>query len=206
MEENFILKLRSNDKVRFIIAGIIWLVHLYGVVQMFFNDDFLEIFNRLRLYTNISNILIFVVVTLYLTGYKDKNWFKYFAVIGLVAILMTGIIFHTLVSDGDVNFDGHIVHTINPILYPIFYFLLVTPGIRLRHFWVSLILPTVYFTVILSLGPWTHWYPYGFMDPTKSSLLQVIGLCIGLLLPVIAIFTLGLLALKKWMEKAVNKA
>ena len=160
------------------------------------------------MFTNISNILIFVILVLYLAGFKDKNWFKYLAVAGLVAILMTGLIYHFIVKGDDVmDFNGHVVHTFNPILYPIFYFLLVTPGIKLKHFWVSLVLPVIYFTVILIQGPFTGWYPYGFMDPSLpgKSLLDVLVFCLVILLPVIAIFTLGLIYLKNLLEKAVNK-
>ena len=44
------------------------------------------------MFTNISNIIVFVVVGLYLLNIHQKKWYKYLAVIGLVAILMTGII------------------------------------------------------------------------------------------------------------------
>ncbi|MBN3490525.1 Pr6Pr family membrane protein [Acholeplasma equirhinis] len=205
---SFVTKLRENDKARLSIAGFVGLVHLYGVIQMFFNEYFLEVFERFRMFTNISNILIFVILVLYLAGFKDKNWFKYLAVAGLVAILMTGLIYHFIVKGDDVmDFNGHVVHTFNPILYPIFYFLLVTPGIKLKHFWVSLVLPVIYFTVILIQGPFTGWYPYGFMDPSLpgKSLLDVLVFCLVILLPVIAVFTLGLIYLKNLLEKAVNK-
>lgn len=207
-KENFIISLRNNDVARKSVAGFVFLFHFYAVIQMFFNEEFLTVFHRIRMFTNISNILIFVIVGLYLLNFKDSKWFKYLSVIGLVAILMTGIIYHGLLSDGYLDFNGHVVHTINPILYPVFYFLLVTPSIRLYHFWISLILPLLYFGIILAIGPLTNWYPYSFMNPTLEgkSLGSVLVFCLGILLPVIAIFTVLLISLKIWLEKKIAKA
>ena len=65
------------------------------MIDLFFlNESMVKVLERLRMFTNISNIIVFVVVGLYLLNIHQKKWYKYLAVIGLVAILMTGIIYH----------------------------------------------------------------------------------------------------------------
>ncbi len=205
---NLVLKLRTNQNVSRWFVGFIFLFNIYAMLDLlFFNESFLKTLQRFRMFTNISNIIIFVVVGLFLLGKKDKKWFKYLSVIGLVAILMTGIIYHALLREPNMDFQNHTVHTINPIFYALFYYLLIDKPIKLYHFWVSLILPILYFGIILLLGPWTNWYPYGFMNPTLEgqSLQSVLIFCLVLLLPVISIFTFGLLSLKVYLEKVINK-
>lgn len=195
-------KLRSNQLLKTSIVSIILAIHGYAVLQMFFNEEFLDFFVRLRMFTNLSNILAFVSVLLFVLKVDKKPFYKYFSVVALVSILMTGIIYHALLSDGAMDINNHFVHTFAPIAYPIFYFLFVTPSIKLRNFWVTLIFPLTYFVVILIQGSFTNWYPYGFLNPTlpNASLSSVLVFCCLILLPVIAVFTLFLVFLKNLIE------
>jgi len=200
--------LRQNDKTTKTIAGFIFIFNVYAMIDLFFlNETFQEIFTRLRMFTNISNILVFVIVGLYLLNLQDRKWFKYLAVIGLVAILMTGIIYHALLAEPNMTFQNHVVHTINPALYAVFYYLLIQQSIKLYHVWISLILPMLYFGIILVIGPWTNWYPYNFMDPTAAnqSIGSVLIFCLGVMFPVIVIFTMLLVLLKNFLENLLNK-
>lgn len=201
-------KLRNNEVLRWTIVGFILVVHGYAVLQMFFNDNFFEIFERLRMFTNLSNILAFLAVLFYVIKLDNKSFYKYFSVIALVSILMTGIIYHALLSDGVMDFNNHAVHTFTPIAYPIFYFLFVTPSIRIKDFWVTLLFPLAYFIIILIQGAFTKWYPYGFLNPTLpgKDLMSVLVFCCLILLPVIAVFTIGLVALKNLIEKSTKKS
>ena len=150
---NWILKLRENEKVTKTIVGIVFIFNVYAMIDLFFlNDSFIEVFDRLRMFTNISNMLVFVIVGLYILNFHHKDWFKYLAVIGLVAILMTGIIYHVLLSEPNMTFHNHVVHTINPALFAIFYYLLIKQSIKIYHVWISLILPMLYFGHYIS-----HW-------------------------------------------------
>lgn len=206
---NFIQKIRQNEKQTKLIASIVFIFNVYAMIDLFFlNNSFIKVFERLRMFTNISNIIVFVVVGLYLLNLKERKWFKYLAVIGLVAILMTGIIYHALLADPHMSFQNHVVHTINPILFAVFYYLLITPSIKIYHVWVSLILPILYFGLILAIGPWTQWYPYSFMDPSipNNSLGSVLIFCLGILLPVIVVFTTLLVLLKSYLERLIEKS
>ncbi len=201
-------QLRSSKILRYVLAGTIFLFNIYAMIELFFNNsEWFGGIRRLRMFTNLSNLIIFVVVLLYLLGKNHSKIYKYISVIGLVNILMTGIIYHALLASGNMDFNDHVVHTLNPIFYPIFYFLLVSPSIRFRDFWVTLIFPILYFGIILLIGPWTNWYPYGFMNPTLegSSLGSVLIFCLGVLLPVISVFTVILIGLKVLLEAQLNK-
>lgn len=205
---NWIQSIRDNKKITKTIAGIIFIFNVYAMIDLFFlNESMVKVLERLRMFTNISNIIVFVVVGLYLLNIHQKKWYKYLAVIGLVAILMTGIIYHALLAEPGMSFQNHVVHTINPALFAVFYYLLIQEGIKLRHVWVSLILPTLYFGIILAVGPWTNWYPYNFMNPTygNQSLGSVLIFCLGIMLPVIVLFTVLLVLLKNFLEKLINK-
>jgi len=205
---NFILNLRQNRRATKTIAGFIFIFNVYAMIDLFFlNETFLKVFTRLRMFTNISNIIIFIVVGLYLLNLNNKKWYKYLAVIGLVAILMTGIIYHALLAEANMDFQNHVVHTINPALFAVFYYLLIHQSIKIYHVWVSLILPLFYFGIILLIGPWTNWYPYNFMDPTQpgQSLGSVLMFCLGVLFPVIVVFTTILVGLKTFLEKSLQK-
>lgn len=208
MKEGILMinKIRNNPTYLKILFLITFSFSSYSMLNLIDNKSFIDLLERLRMFTNISNIIVFIILVLYVFKFDKKWWFKYLAVIGLVSILMTGIIFHLFVSDGNVNFSGHIVHTINPILYPLFYFLIITPSIKLKDFWVTLILPLLYFLIILLLGPFTNWYPYDFMNPTLEGkdLLSVLSFSVGLLLPVISVLTLILIYLKTLLEKKIN--
>lgn len=205
---NWIQSIRDNKKITKTIAGIIFIFNVYAMIDLFFlNESMVKVLERLRMFTNISNIIVFVIVGLYLLNIHQKKWYKYLAVIGLVAILMTGIIYHALLAEPGMSFQNHVVHTINPALFAVFYYLLIQEGIKLRHVWVSLILPTLYFGIILAVGPWTNWYPYNFMNPTYAdqSLGSVLIFCLGIMLPVIVLFTVLLVLLKNFLEKLINK-
>lgn len=203
---------QDHKKVVFrkIIAGVFFAFALYSVIKMFFEPTLIDILINFKYFTNISNLLIMVVLGLYLFEFHKKPWFKYIALIGLVNILMTGIIYHLLVNGisqfGQVSFDSHIKHTVNPVLYTVFYFLLVTQSVRLSKFWVTLIFPIVYFLFFIVFGQFIE-PPYNFMNPYASgnTLISVLTFCLLVLLPVIAAFTLGLMGLKKWQEKKINQ-
>ncbi len=206
---NKISALREHTVSRKTIAGIVFAFAFYAVIKMFFEPSIIDALTNFKYFTNISNLLIMVVLGLYLFNFDEKPWFKYIALIALVNILMTGIIYHLLVngisSFGSVSFDGHIKHTLNPVLYPIFYYLLVTPSVKISKFWVTLVFPLIYFLFFVAFGQFIE-PPYKFMNPyaTGNSLIGVLTFCLLVLLPVIAVFTIGLMALKQYEEKKVN--
>ena len=174
-------------------------------------------------FTTQSNILITLVVSLFLLGYSEKIWFKYIAFIGLLNILITGIIFHILLTPymGSVSFMNHVLHTINPILYSIFYFVIITNYIQLKKFWISLVYPLIYLSLVYIVieplfGDIFDFvmpdfegarYVYPFLDPRLYST-GVRGLLVfnlGILAPLICAFAVFLIFLKLKLEKKIQE-
>lgn len=170
-------------------------------------------------FTTQSNILISIVAFLFLFKKKKGRGFTTLAFISLVNITITGIIFHVLLTPymGRINFTHHVLHTINPLLYFVFYFFVINDYLEIRKFWVSLIYPLIYLAfVYLIIEPifgdlmeriMTNFasarYVYPFLDPAQYER-GVIGLIIfnlGLLAPLISLLSLLLCYLKARFEK-----
>lgn len=174
-------------------------------------------------FTTQSNILITLVVTLFLLGFSEKNWFKNIAFIALLNIVITGIIFHILLTPymASVSFMNHVLHTINPILYSIFYFVIITNYIHLKKFWISLIYPLIYLSFVYMIVEPLFGdlfdlimpdfegarYVYPFLDPRLYST-GVRGLLLfnlGILAPLICILATLLIFLKLRLEKKIQQ-
>ena len=203
--------LRENKLSQNLITGIIFTFAFLGVLLNFITSlQENKPLDMIAYFTNQSNIIVTITLALSFTKLKDKSWFKYLALVALVDILMTGIIYHLIVngiaSFTKVSFSGHLVHTISPLLYPIFYYLLVKKAIPLKNMWVPLIHPLLYFLYFVILGPVIKWYPYNFLNPTLegSSLGSVLFFCLVVLLPIILLFTAILVILKNQIEKKNN--
>ncbi|MBU1143570.1 MAG: hypothetical protein KKH92_08010 [Firmicutes bacterium] len=173
-------------------------------------------------FTSQSNILVTLIVLLFLLGYSSKKWFKYIAFIGLLNIVITGVIFHILITPymSNVTFTNHILHTVNPLLYLIFYYVIVTDFVELKKFWISLIYPLVYLSsVYIIIEPMFGnmldrllpdfagaRYVYPFLDPRLYDN-QIYGLLLfnlGILAPLICILAFLLILLKTKIERSLK--
>jgi hypothetical protein len=172
-------------------------------------------------FTTQSNILVILIPLFFMFGFHQKRWFKNLAFITLINISITSIIFHILISPYmlNVGFMQQILHTVNPIFYVLFYFLLIDYFIPLHKIWIGLIYPLLYMGFVylfaepvlgdlLELASPTFQsarYVYPFLDPGLYSN-GVTGLIIfnlGIIAPLILIFTLFLAYLKKKFESIV---
>lgn len=171
--------------------GILWSLILYGP-------------STLSYFTNQSNLIVSVTMLLFFLAKDNKKWYPYLSAIALIDILMTGIIFHTILDVSPITFQMHLTHTITPILYFIFYFVSMKGSIGLKSFWVVLIHPLVYFLYFLITGPYTGYYPYAFMDVATYGLSSVLRFTLLMLMPVIIVAALGLIYIKNKIEKAIK--
>ena len=170
-------------------------------------------------FTTQSNIIIFFVSLIQILKPNKGKFFKLFAFIGLVNISLTGIIFHILLTPymSQVSFLNHVLHTINPILYILFYFICINDFVPIKKFYYSLIYPLVYmifvYTIVSPLfGDMMERvvstfesarYVYPFLDPNSYNL-GILGLLLfnlGLLAPLISIFAFFLTYLKVAFER-----
>lgn len=173
-------------------------------------------------FTTQSNLLLTITLLLFLLKKHVKNTVNYLAFITLVNISITGIIFHTLLVPymENINFMHHVLHTINPILYIIFYFLFFDYKIPLNRFWISLVYPFVFMIfVYIFIEPFlgnliettapnyeSARYVYPFLDPQNypRETLGLIGFNLGLLAPLIILFSFGLLYLKHKIHHKIH--
>jgi hypothetical protein len=148
-----------------------------------------------------------------------KPWFKYVAFIGLVNIFMTGIIFHILLTPfmGGVSFLNHILHTINPILYVLFYFFIFKDHITQRKLWIGILYPLIYVALVFILiepmfgdlldSQLPNFvgarYVYPFLDPREydRGFLGVLLFNLGIITPIILGITSLLILMKSQFEK-----
>ncbi len=173
-------------------------------------------------YTAQSNIFITVILILFLLGFSEKKWFKDLSFIALVNIIMTGIIFHTLLKSNfaNISFLRHVLHTINPILYFLFYFISVPGYVGFKKFWISLIYPILYFLYIhLFVEPLfgdlldrlmveydDARYVYPFLDPGfyNNGYVGLFVFIFAILAPIICTLALSIDFLKFKLEKKIQ--
>lgn len=170
-------------------------------------------------YTTQSNILITLISIFYLCKFYTKRWFKYIAFIALVNIFMTGIIFHVLLTPfmGGVSFLNHLLHTINPLLYILFYFFILTDQVEFKRVWIGLIYPFIYTLLVFVLIEPVFGnlldqqlpdfvgarYVYPFLDPREyeQGFWGMLLFNLGIISPIIIGTTSLLIFLKSRFEK-----
>lgn len=224
---NFFRKLREHPYISKIIAAIVGLYALSSIILQFVSsyspeNTFVNWVIILFYFTTQSNILVFVVSLLYVLNQNKKSFFKYFAFIVLFNISITAIIFHTLLTStiSHVDYLQHALHTFVPILYILFYFLIIGETFKTRHAWVALIYPLVftlnvylwkeplfgnYLDLLYDRLPGMR-YIYPFFDPSQypGGSLDLVLFLFGLLTPILTLFSYGLLLFKNIFEKQLN--
>ena len=169
-------------------------------------------------FTTQSNLLVVIMSLIYLFKQKRGPLFTSFAFITFVNISMTGVIFHALLTPymGHVSFLNHVLHTITPILYILFYFLVIQSHLKTSKFWISLIYPLIYLMLVyVVIEPIfgnlmerlfstfeNPRYVYPFLDPAsyESGVRGLLLFNLGILAPLIALFSLILCYLKSKFE------
>ena len=160
--------------------------------------------NFFSFFTVISNIL----ASSYLIYFGITNNYSVSSQVfrGAVTLymLMTGVIFALLLSGLEnvrltaVTWDNTVLNYIMPIVV-VLDWLLSPPRKALKRsvilLWITL--PVIYIVYTLMRGVFVNWYPYPFLNPSNSSLTQVIITCIVIAVcVVIAAFLLRIVTLK----------
>lgn len=170
-----------------------------------------------RYFTNQSNLLFLIVFLVLYFKRDDHKHFKILAFITLISLTITGVVFHLLLTDSvgsnsgviesiyDLNnFHNLVTHTINPLYYFIYYFIFIIHNIKIKEFYIGLIHPIIYFTVVLLLGPITNFYPYPFLDVSQNGIGEVLKMTLLIMLPLITLFVLLITSLKAFLNKNIN--
>ena len=217
----------KNDKIKISFSIIVLMFGLLGIaleiLRAIQSDNFLgTMFVTFLYFTTQSNLLITIAVLLFIFKKNDKKFYPYFAFISLVNISITALIFHVILVPymTQVDFIQHVLHTINPILYIIFYFVFFRQHLDVKKFWISLIYPLLFlvsvYTIIEPLfGDYIESivtdfvsarYIYPFLDPRNYERETLGLLCfnLGILAPLIALLSLLLSYLKNLFDHKYN--
>lgn len=173
----------------------------------FFTTAPARVFNVFCFFTILSNLIVGVTsLLLAIDPRRTSTTFDTFRLIGIVAIVITGIVYHVALRSlfdleswalvGDV-----IVHTVVPILAIVTWLAYGPRGRTSRPImWRSLLFPLAWFAFTLLRGPLTDSYPYPFVDVTRLGYPRVLGNAVWL-----AVFYLGVaagtVALDGWLTK-----
>lgn len=200
------------------ISGLMSLMMLYGD-SLFDPTAPRTVLTTSFYFTTQSNFLITLIALIYFFKLYNKDWFKYIAFIALVNIFMTGIIFHLLISPymSGVSFLNHLLHTINPILYILFYFFILKDYITQKQIWIGLVYPLIYVVfVFLFVEPFFGdlldqqlpdfvgaRYVYPFLDPREyeQGFKGLLLFNLGIITPVVICTTSLLIFLKSKFER-----
>ena len=153
-------------------------------------------FNAFAFFTIQSNLIVGgTSLLLALRLDRSSTVFRVFRLIGVVAIAVTGVVFHVALArvldlEGWHQFGNQMVHTVVPLLAVVGW-LLAGPR-RLtsaRIAWLSLLFPAFWITFTLIRGATTHWYPYPFIDVNTLGYAKVALNCFW-----VALLLLGLAA------------
>jgi len=131
-------------------------------------------FNTFAFFTIQANLLV-GATTLLLAIRLDRSslLFGTFRLIGLVAITVTGIVYHVALSGllalaGFHQLANQLVHTVVPVLAVAGWLIAGPRGqATARAAWLSPLYPLAWLAFTLIRGAVVHWYPYPFVDVTK---------------------------------------
>jgi len=223
----FAQRIRNRERVKRIIAYLVLIWGILGIGlqigRSLLGTNPLEFsFITLLYFTTQSNIIITCIAFFYLFTKKRGPLYTSFAFIGFLNILITGIVFHTLLIPymDHVSFLNHVLHTINPVLYTIFYIFVIEEFVPTKRFYISLIYPIIYMlSVYLIIEPLFGdmmerlmpdfvgaRYVYPFLDPRTypSGFSDLLIFNLGILAPSIALLSFLLSFLKQRFERLLT--
>jgi hypothetical protein len=130
--------------------------------------------NAFAFFTIQSNLLVGVATFLLaLRLDRSSTRFAVLRLVGLVAITVTGIVFHAVLAQTlDLKswdaIGNELVHTVVPVMAAVGWLLVGPRGlVSARIAWLSLLFPVCWLAFTLIRGAIAHWYPYPFIDVTQ---------------------------------------
>lgn len=184
-------------KIFFALLGFSAIVTEIAVISERGMFDFVNFFSYFTVQVNILVALTFILSAVVLASRKSYRWLDVLRTATTMYILVVGIGFAVLLSGLEdvvltaAPWDNTVLHYIIP-LAAVIDFIVDRPRTKLRF--VSslpwLLYPTIYAAYSLIRGSVTGWYPYPFLDLSKSGVGSVVGtitslIVLGVLLTVI---------------------
>jgi hypothetical protein len=131
-------------------------------------------FNTFAFFTILSNLIVGATALLLVRRLdRTSTMFRTFRLIGLVAITVTGIVYHVALASvfqlaGVHQFGNQLVHTVVPLLTVIGWVAFGPRGLTsARIAGLSLLFPFCWLGFTLIRGAAIHWYPYPFIEVTR---------------------------------------
>ncbi len=164
---------------------------------------------NIHYFTNQSNLIVFLATFFMMFGWDKSIWFKKIALIALLDIILTGLVYNILLKDLVVDFTETqffimlVTHTIVPLLYTVLYLVFVLDKPSYKDLYILMIHPGLYFISAQVIGLFTHYYPYPFLNPNQG-ILMLLVLNLGILLHLLVLGGYGLIALKRYLNDALQ--
>jgi len=128
-------------------------------------------FNTFAFFTVDSNLIVGgTTALLAIRPDRTSVTFRTFRLIGLVAITVTGVVYHVALAsifdlDGIDQLGNQLVHTVMPLLTVLGWLMFGPRGQTSRRIaWLSLLFPACWMAFTLIRGAVIHWYPYPFIN------------------------------------------
>jgi hypothetical protein len=179
-----------------VIGGVAISVYSAVVGSGHFRSGVERGFNTFAFFTVQSNLIVgATTLLLAVSPHRNSTVFRVFRLIGVVAITVTGVVYHVALSgilelDGVHQLGNQLVHTVVPVLAVVGWLLFGPRGLTsARVVWLSLLFPLAWLAFTLVRGSFVHWYPYPFIDVTKLGYGKVALNCVW-----VALLLLGLAA------------
>jgi hypothetical protein len=159
---------------------------------------------NIHYFTNQSNLLVFLTTFLMVFGWDKNRFFKAIALMALLDIILTGVVYNVLLKDLVLGFTETqlfimlVTHTIVPMLYTVLYLVYVLDKPSPKAIKLMLIHPLLYFVIFQIIGLFTNDYPYPFMDPNQGILKMIITVFL-VMAPLLILTGFGLIHLKRYL-------
>ncbi len=157
----------------------------WGFLNSFRGDGLLNY----RYFSNHSLLFVLAVLLIYATKLRNHFLYTYFTFITLINILLTAVIFHILLEVDSMSFAIHNTHTLIPIFFTVFYFVVLEDAIHPKFFWTAVLYPALYLFGFLIIGALTDFYPYPFMDVSERGLGAVLVTTLIIMLPLLLLIS-----------------
>ncbi len=184
--------------IKFVLLMMTFGFSMYGTFYSYIEFGL----GNIHYFTNQSNLLVFMVSFLMVFGWDKTNWFKRIALIALLDIILTGLVYNILLRDLVAGFSETklfimlVTHTFVPVLYTLLYLVYVLDKPPFKAIYLLLIHPGLYFIIFQITGLFTDYYPYPFLNPNQGIGSFLVTNFI-ILLPALCLMGLGLIWLKQ---------
>jgi hypothetical protein len=154
-----------------VLAGVALSVYSATATPGRFHTGIERAFNTFAFFTIQSNLIAGGTALLLAVRLdRPSTVFRTFRLIGLVAITVTGVVYHVALAslfdlDGLHQLGNQLVHTVVPLLTVLGWLIFGPRGYTSRRVaWLSLLFPACWLVFTLIRGAVIHWYPYPFID------------------------------------------